>query len=445
MPTYRITDPATGKTLRIDGPSPPSEAIVRQMFAQAAKAQPAPVAQPQGKSGIDRAAETLPMVGGAVGGFVGGVPGAALGGAAGQGIKTVIQKAGEIPGAVMDVASNLFREPAATLKGFAEGALGGAKDAAIQGGIQGVTEGAGNLAMKGLQKGAGVVYRGYLKPSLAGSVINKAPDIVQTALEEGLPIAERGTAKAKKLIAELNAEVASKLQSKQYISKVLHGDVDLHEIADQVRSFAKKKYGGVGTPPDDFAQAMKIADNLDTHPSLGRTPAQIDDPVRVSLEEANKTKGRLYQSIGDKAFGMERAAGTEAEKQGAFRLREAIEYRVPEVAQLNARESKLIDAAKAINHAVNREANQHALYGVKTLASIGAGGADVASGTDPYTAAGRALALRAALSPAMMSRVAIVTYRLGKTGGIAPASAARIAMAAIASEEEGGDGQREEQ
>lgn len=53
MPTYAITDPQSGRTLEFDGPAPPSEAVIRQAFAQlggVAQAAAPAEAPPQGSA-----------------------------------------------------------------------------------------------------------------------------------------------------------------------------------------------------------------------------------------------------------------------------------------------------------------------------------------------------------------------------------------------------------
>ena len=180
---------------------------------------------------------------------------------------------------------------------------------------------------------------------------------------------------------------------------------------------------------------MRVADNIDAHPSLNIPPGSAPGPLPRDLEAANEAKRTLQNSAGDRAFGVERTAATEAEKKGAYELRKEIEYRAPAVGPLNARESKLIDAAKAISRAVEREANQNSLVGVKTVLAAGAGGAEYGRTGDPYTAAAKALALRAALKPEVASKMAIVAYKIGqRIPGTAPASAARLALAALQGE-----------
>ncbi len=365
-----------------------------------------------------------------------------MGGAAGRGLQDVYEHAKELPGAVADTVSGLVNNPKETLSGFMEGATQGAEDAGLAAAANAAMEYGGNLVMRGVGNAAKSVYRGYLKPSLAGHAIKDAQQIVDTALAEGLPITSKGVAKGNKVIDELKTHVNSILQARQNISKNLFGDIDLHDIAEKVRQFARDKYFKPGVPTEDFTAAMKVADNIDAHPSLNLPPGASPGPTPVDLEGANAVKQRLQNSVSDRGFGVERNAATEAEKKGQYELRQAIEQRAP-VGPLNARESKLIDATKAIARAVEREANQNALVGVKTVLAAGAGGVEYGRTGDPYTAAAKALAIRMALTPTTASRMAIVAARLAKSvPGVAPASAARLAFAAL---QQGGDQGGDEQ
>jgi len=79
-------------------------------------------------SGVDTAAEFLPAAGAALG-SIGGTPGTLLGYAGGQGIRELVQRGGEIPGALRDIYRNLRDgDPnvrLATLRGASEGVAEG--------------------------------------------------------------------------------------------------------------------------------------------------------------------------------------------------------------------------------------------------------------------------------------------------------------------------------
>lgn len=443
MPTgqeYTVRDTQTGKvvTFRWNGMTPPAESDLESVFAEArGQSSKASTAAPD-TSMLDTLIGLLPAAGGTLGGIVGGiggtvagmgiggvpgaVGGATLGGAAGEAAKQLANRARGKP------------SPETSMQALAE--LG--KEGAIQGGSELI--GAG--IAKGVSSGAKAVYRGYLKPSLAAKNVGKANQIVETALKEAIPITRAGatideagkiTGKAGRLISELRAEVDAEVASAS-------GTIDLKRIADRVRRFAKAKYFKPGADQADYKAALDVADRLDAHPALklpaGQTPARIP----VSVSKANETK-RTLQDAARNSYGTPNANAKKiAEKAGARKLRIAVEGatggRSGAVAQLNAREAKLISAAKAIAQAVAREGNNDRLVGVKTLAAGAVGGSyGYEQGGTPGAIAGT-LASRAALTPAVATRAAIVAHRIAKQLGVSAASAARLAAVALESEQE---------
>lgn len=419
MPDYAVRDPQSGRTLTVRGDSPPTEAELQELFAATA----APTKAAANVSGLDRLLAMVPTVGGMVGSVAGGAPGAAMGGAAGRGYQQLATHARELPGAVSDVAKLLVTQPGATLKGAASGAMQGLKDTGIEAGLQAIYELAGQGVTKALGSGAKAVYRGYLKPSLAKQSIKKGEAVVETALKESLPITKAGEDHAGKVIKELQGEIDGMLKNKP-------GTVDLSAIANKVRAFAKQKYFKAGKPTADFEAAMKVADDLDMHPAI-HNPFAPGSPATTNLSGANAIKRGIDEAVGEANFGVERGAVKTTQKVARRGVREAIEQHAPEVGPLNKRQGSLIDAAKAISRAVGRESNKSPLIGVNTLVAGAYGGQDYARNGDPFVAAAKAAALRAALSPAVASRAAIVAYRLGQMSGQVPANAARVADAAI--------------
>lgn len=428
MPTYEITAP-DGRTVEIDGPQPPSEAVLAEVFSKL----PPPAARteqaspsPSDRTWTDTAVDALPMLGGFAGGIlgglggtvagvgVGGVPGAiggaTLGGAAGESAKQLINRArGEdAPATPAEAASSI----------------------AGQGVAQGASEllGAGvGAAAKGMATG---VYRGYLKPSLSKQAMPRAREIVQTALDEALPITKGGEQTATRLIGDLKREVEGILAKSTE-------KIDLHAIAEKVRGFARVRYNKPGVDPADFKAAMAVADKIDAHPSLNLPPGAKPSRVDVSLTKANQVKQGLDDSITDAGFGIKTGAQKTTEKVARSTTRIALEKKAAAIAPLNNRERKLIDASKAIAQAVAREANNNQLTGWKTLVSGAVGSAELARGESPESAAATALALRVGLHPAVASRAAIVGYRISKQLGIGTTAAARLAVHALTSGDEG--------
>lgn len=383
---------------------------------------PATARSKPARSWTDLAVDALPSVGGALGGIVGGiggtvlgmgvggvpgaVGGAALGGAGGEGFKQAI---------------NFLRgQPSPTTEGAA------ALEMAKQGGLQGALEAGGAAVSKGLAVGGKAVYRGYLKPSLAKSSVGKANEIVDAAIDEALPVTRAGVGEARNIIGTLRAKVDD-------ILATTSGTVDLKSVADRLRTWAKAEYGHAGMDAD-YDAALAVADSLDKSSALAQTGRLATD---VPLSEANTIKRGLYRQVGTNQYGMPSQPATTARKAAGRFIKEDLEAAAPSIAPLNARESKLIPVAKAINQAVEREANQNPLYGMKTIAAgglaLGAGGGTYAISHDPIKgAAALALTLagRVALSPAVATRAAIVAQKLGEQGIAAPL-AARLAVQAV--------------
>lgn len=388
---------------------------------------PAPTADPM--STIDRLLSILPMAGGMAGGAIGGIGGTV----AGMGVGGV---PGAIGGATLGGAlGESLRQLANRARGedAPDTPLDAARGIGTEGAIQGAAEAAGGAVMRGVQKGARAVYRGYLKPSLAAKNLPKAPQVVDTALNEGLAITQGGGEKAQRIIGEMNQEVDRLLASTP-------GTIDLKQIADRVRAFAKRKYFKPGGDPSDYQAALGVADRLDQHPALGLPPGAKPSRVDVSVSQANEAKRAMQGSVAGSYGTPNASAVKQTGKQAGHELRGAVEHATGgptgTVAKLNARESKLIDAARAIRQAVEREANQNKLYGVKTLvAGVGVGGGSYASGDDPLTAMGKAAAVRGALSPRFQSGAAILANRIAKGLGVGTSTATRLAEYVLSEEQ----------
>lgn len=396
-------------------PPPPPEAATRGMLPPSTM-KGALVASETEPDAIDRALSLLPTAGGVAGGIVGGIGGTV----AGIGV-------GGVPGAVGGATlGGAAGEAARQLIARARGAeapatpLKAATDIGRAGAIQGTAEGVG-AGMAGVARhGAQAVYRGFLKPPLSQRMAPRANRIVQTALDEALPITRGGMATGQRLIGELRAEVDD-------ILKQSPGRIDLQAIAARVRAFAKRKYFKPGADLSDYKAALAVADRIDQHPALRASPTAF--PRRyVSLAEANEAKRALDVSIGDTGFGVKTGAQRTTEKAGRRFTRKALEAAEPSIAPLNARESRLIDSARAIGQAVEREANRNALFGVPTLLAGGYAGAEYARGTHPAEAAAWGLAIRAGMHPAVASRVAIIASRMARTLGVGASTAARVAF-----------------
>lgn len=371
--------------------------------------------------------EALPMIGGTVGGVVGGIPGAAVGGAAGEAIRQLERRGAGDATPSTPIAA--------------------ATDIVTEGGIQGGAEGLGRGVTGAATRGARAVYRGFLKPSISKQMAPRAEQIVQTALDEALPITKGGVRTGERLITELRQQVTNILRDAP-------GEVDLRQIAQRVRAFARRKYYKPGGDMSDYKAALAVADRIDNHPSMMRPgppvervretailneagrPMSVSERVpgpsvpetRATLSQADEAKRALDDAVGDTGFGVKTGAQRTTEKVARSQVRRAMEAKAPTIAPLNARESKLIDATRAIHQAVQRESNRNVMFGVPTIISGGVGGAEYARTGDATSASAKALALRIGMHPAVASRIAITAARLSRELGVSAATAARLAV-----------------
>ena len=92
------------------------------------------------------------------------------------------------------------------------------------------------------------------------------------------------------------------------------------------------------------------------------TPPQPAPPMNAADAQAMK-KG-TYTVLGGK-YGEQGSASVEAQKALARGLKEEIATQFPEISNLNAQESKLLDLQPILERAVNRISN-HQLVGIGT-------------------------------------------------------------------------------
>lgn len=414
--TYEFTDPESGMTLEVSGPTPPSEAVLRQMFADARKtAPPADDTPSVMESTGSKVARTVGNALPTIGGMAGGLAGAPGGPAASAGLAALGGAAGEFG-----------RQTINAMRGRPTDSP--VADAALAGLGQGAAEVVGAGAAKALSAGGKAVYRGYLKPPLSERLLPKAEQTVETAIREGLPVSGRGQQMGEALITDLHAKVDALIGPSQRT-------VDVKQIANGIRNYAKSKYYKPGRDLSDYEAAMSVADKLDNHPSFNIPPGVNPTAIRVRLSKAEEIKRALDDSIGDTQFGVTSGAKTATEKAARHDINKAIKAQMPEVGPLNRRQSQLIDTVKAIGRAVGREENKDALVGWRSMASGATAAAGVGAGQDPKYAAAMGLLLRGALSPAVASRVALTAVRASSQLGLGMTEAIRLALLAGTSDE----------
>lgn len=260
------------------------------------------------------------------------------------------------------------------------------------------------------------LYQSALKPSKAvlngihvvgGGADDARRVLLDTALSEGIPVTARGARKVENLIDSLNATVQAKIKG----AAAAGATVDPANVAAAIDDVARDFVNQVNAQPD-LAAIATVRENFLANPNTTRVvsgPAGVSRVVSgqdIPLDVAQQMKVNTYKGLRGK-YGVERGATIEAEKAGARGLKEGIQRAVPDVADLNAREGRLIPLEEAIADAMRRRGN-YGIFGLTPV--IGATGA---------AATGNALPLLAALVdrlPGVVSRAGIWINRAGTTG-----------------------------
>jgi len=251
-------------------------------------------------------------------------------------------------------------------------------------------------------------YESALKPSTAVSPADRAA-AVQTGLQNSIPVSKAGLEKLGDLVDDLDAKKAAVIASSPGRT------IDPYAVAQRTDATAQQFGNQVVAQPDLQAiQATKdqfLAER-------GQTPTTPAQPIPA--DQAQAMKSGTYQVLRGK-YGEQGSAVVEAQKALARGLKEEIATQFPEIGNLNAAESKLLNLEPLLERAVARTGNHQAI-GIGTPVAAAAGKALTGS-----TGAGAVIgALKGVLdNPLVKSRLAIA---VSKGGNIAyPVAAAKVA------------------
>lgn len=303
----------------------------------------------------------------------------------------------------------------------------------------------GQVVQPVAQAGARRLYQSALKPTKATlkdvrPMAGRTPQetLLQTGLDEGVPVTPRGLTKVENLIDSLDAEVKARVAKIQASGEKVDPALVEQAIDDVVRDFTAQ----VNAQPD-LAAIEAVRRNFRTNPLVAQQvapatpanfaaghvsgrPAQYQagpiDPV-----VAQQMKTTTYQGLRGK-FGQERGATIEAEKAGARGLRRGIEEAgvrasVDDIAAVNAREGALISLEHALSDALRRRGN-YDMLGLKP--AIGAATAAASESVLPM------LVTLVDRFPGLVSRTGIWINRTGQRSGRATQATARGAVVGAA-------------
>lgn len=307
--------------------------------------------------------------------------------------------------------------------------------------------GAGRLAQEmGTEALGRRLYQSALKPTKAtlndvrpAAGLTRQETLLQTGLDERVPVTAGGVRKAENLIDSLNAEVQSRVAKIQASGEKVDPKLVEQAIDDVARDFTNQ----VNAQPD-LAAIDTVRQNFRNNPNVAKqtapaipsnfargikgSPAQMQaGPIEPDVAQQMKTN--TYKGLRGK-FGQERGATIEAEKAGARGLRQGIEEAgqragVTDIADLNAREGSLISLEHALVDAMRRRGNYDVL-GLKP--AIGVTTALASESTLPL------LATLVDRFPGLVSRTGIWINRVGKRSGNLTQAATRPALVTSPSE-----------
>jgi hypothetical protein len=342
-------------------------AIVRQ-------GAPVEAQQPTPSRGIgDRVADALPQVGGMVGSLTGGIGGAALGGAAGQGYGTLLKHAGEIPGAIADVARNAVSQPQATFNGFLQGAGQGAMDSGLSGAGQAAMDAGGQVAGAGLKVIGKGIYKGGVA-MLPKSIKLDFPNMAKYGFDEAVAMTNNGMKKAGELAHSASETIKGKLG--------LLDRLGVHEVPGaELTNFGKIEGGiakeGLRAGKTAEVDAFKQAFAAENPAAMNLTRTHELKQAESKIANTAMKKARSGAPINDLDAAMHKDLSQNA--------RQALEDRVPGIRQENERLQAMMGLEQGAEHASN---TFHWIPRISSAGTLGALG--LSSGMLPAIAAGGA-------------------------------------------------------
>lgn len=241
-------------------------------------------------------------------------------------------------------------------------------------------------------KSATRLYQSALKPSTKLDDGRRA-SMIATALEEGIPVTKAGLEKTQGIIDDVNNSIASLIQDAADNGAEV-STAAVRNRLDDVFEFVSQTVN----PDDHISELAKIEKSfLSTY---GDT---------IPIDVAQKVKQNTYTLL-RKAYGEMKSSSVEAQKALARGLKEEIVKQYPQISNLNAKDSALIDLEGSLERAVGRIDNQQ-LIGLGT--PIAGGAAAVISGSNKVGALG-AILKSVFDNPEVKSKLAIALNKVSK-------------------------------
>jgi len=193
-------------------------------------------------------------------------------------------------------------------------------------GLQAIPMALGGGIGKTLAKGGGeVLMQKALKPLKAEMLSGEGMRAIKTMLGEGVNVSPGGVAKLKGMIDDINTQITNAIRGST-------AKIDKREVINATQRSI-----------DKFRDQVDNADDLATiFKAIDRFSESMPDQIRIQL--AQRLKQGTYKILGEKSYGELKTASTEVQKDLARGLKDEIAKLYPKIGELNARESKLIEA-----------------------------------------------------------------------------------------------------
>ena len=271
-----------------------------------------------------------------------------------------------------------------------------------------LAEGGGEIAAKAGSKVASKVgalsdtvaekmYQSALKPGPRSYTPEEVESMVQTGLENKIPISKAGLKRLDSLVSDLNAKIEADIKAGSNAGAT----VNKFDVASRLGDTANKFKTQVN-PEADLEAVGKSGNEF-----------LANQPNEIPVSDAQALKKGTYRQLKDKSYGELSSASKEAQKALARGIKEELADQFPEIIPKNAQEAKLLGLDPALEDAVNRTRN-HNIVGLGTKI-IGSGALGAVGGEAGVGAGMGAAVMHEVLShPALQSRLAIAISRASK-------------------------------
>lgn len=233
-----------------------------------------------------------------------------------------------------------------------------------------------NSARGPVQNMAERLYQTSLKPPPGKTIqdIGDIKDIIRTGIGESIPVTEGGVAKLGGKIDATNKQISDIIKG----GEARGVTIDPRLVSARVGDVENKFSNQVNPEPDltiirgakqqflnrnsETAPYTKIAPGVDEEAGhfVPVGEGQIITPVPIPASEAQSLKQGTYQQLRGQ-YGVMKNADVEAQKALARGLKEELVKQFPELADLNARDTRLYALDDALQRAVKRIGNRELL------------------------------------------------------------------------------------